>query len=74
MNKFNKISKKDESYLKAKANSISVNKSNKETGIDQNDNIEVLTSKVSISNRKGDIDAKNDSITVIPNSKSIQES
>jgi hypothetical protein len=34
MNKFNKISKKDESYLKAKANSISVNKSNKETGID----------------------------------------
>ena len=74
MNKFNKISKKEESYLKAKANSISVNKSNKETGIDQNDNIEVLTSKVSISNRKGDIDTKNDSITVIPNSKSIQES
>jgi len=34
----------------------------------------VLTSKVSISNRKGDIDTKNDSITVIPNSKSIQES
>jgi hypothetical protein len=53
--------------LKTKANSISINKSNKDTGIGQN-NIEVLTSKISISNRQKEIDIKNDSITVIPNS------
>lgn len=68
INKFNKIQIKEEIFLKAKANSISINKSNKETGIGMNHNIEVLTSKISISNRQKDLEIKNDSITVIPNS------